>query len=156
MKMGIQRNPRTDTGPIRIKRPMLLNLLVIALALLGAFLTVFGLYWIIESYRNNSSNMLESLARLLAFVTFVSGAFELVLVYGLWKLKLWAWWLGVIVHILLAVLAAAYIFRMSGLPEPVRYIVVLLVLSAVCLLLPEVRQAFNPTPQTTVGKIPTK
>lgn len=92
------------------QRPMVLVALVILIAVLGALATGLGLYLIVLDLPITPGGPMGHLAALLGLFVLVPGAIELVLAYGLWKLKPWAWWLGVIMHAFVAALVAIAIF----------------------------------------------
>lgn len=131
---------RTSTGSI--KRPIVLIVLVILIALFGAIASGIGSYIIVAGLRVASGPM-GQLGALLGLFVFVPGVIELALAYGLWKLKLWALWLGVVVHVLGATLVVQGIFRTETSVQSLVIAVGLLAIVAF-LLTPQVRHALRP------------
>ena len=123
------------------ERPTGLALLAVAAAVLGALaLLAAGAWW-------NASEGLALLPRvhggerLVALVLLAAGLLELVLAYGVWTLRPWAWTLGVVLEILVIVLAVLQLGRL----EPVRHIITITigVITLWYLTRPRVRAAFG-------------
>ncbi len=92
------------------------------------------------------------LAALLGLFVVVPGVIELVLAYGLWKLKPWAWWLGVIVHAIVVPWVAVGMFT-ADITRPLLTTVGLLAIFA-CLFTPQLRHAFRPDSQSNPNPAP--
>lgn len=131
---------RTSTGSIQ--RPMVLIALVILTALLGASAIGIGLYFIVVDMSRPPGPM-GGLLALLGGMVLVPGVFELMLAYGLWKLRMWSWWLSVIAHGLVAVLVATILLFTAERSALYVLITVWLLAIEACLFTPQVRQAFR-------------
>ena len=123
------------------QRPTGVAVLAVAAVALGVLaLLAAGAWW-------NASEGLALLPRvhggerLVALVLLAAGLLELVLAYGVWTLRPWAWTLGVVLEILVIVLAVLQLGRL----EPVRHIITITigVITLWYLTRPRVRAAFG-------------
>jgi uncharacterized membrane protein (DUF2068 family) len=101
------------------QRPTGVAVLAVATVALGVLaLLAAGAWW-------NASDGLALLPRVhggerfVALVLLVAGLCELVLAYGVWTLRPWAWTLGVVLEIVVIVLAVLQLGRL----EPVRHLI---------------------------------
>lgn len=123
------------------QRPTGVALLAVAAAVLGALaILAAGAWW-------NASEGLAWLPRvhggerLVAVVLLATGLCEIVLAYGVWRLRPWAWTLGVLLEIIAIVLAVLQLGRL----EPVRHIITIGVAAVTLwyLTTPRIRAAFG-------------
>ena len=123
------------------QRPTGVAVLAVAAVALGVLaLLAAGAWW-------NASEGLALLPRvhggerLVALVLRAAGLLELVLAYGVWTLRPWAWTLGVVLEILVILLAVLQLGRL----EPVRHIITITigVITLWYLTRPRVRAAFG-------------
>jgi hypothetical protein len=123
------------------QRPTGVTVLAVAAVALGVLaLLAAGALW-------NASEGLALLPRVhggerfVALVLLVAGLCELVLAYGVWTLRPWAWTLGVALEIVVIVLAVLQLGRL----EPVRHIITITIgaITLWYLTRPRVRAAFG-------------
>jgi uncharacterized membrane protein (DUF2068 family) len=122
------------------QRPFGVAVLAIAAAVLGAFALIgAGAWW-------NASEALVWLPsvhaeRFIAIVILVVGVAEVVFAYGAWRLRAWAWTLGVVLEVVALVLAVLQLGR-SDFGRHILTIVLACVVLAY-LATPRVRAAFG-------------
>jgi uncharacterized membrane protein (DUF2068 family) len=123
------------------QRPTGVTVLAVAAVALGVLaLLAAGAWW-------NASEGLALLPRVhggerfVALVLLAAGLCELVLAYGVWTLRPWAWTLGIVLEIIVIVLAVLQLGRL----EPVRHIITITigVITLWYLTRPRVRAAFG-------------
>jgi hypothetical protein len=122
------------------QRPTGLTIMAIAAAVVGVLCLIgAGAWW------NTSEQLalpgLRGAERLLALGLLVIGPLELVLAYGAWNLRPWAWLLGVVVQFTLIVLAA---LQLGGF-EATRHVVPIVIASITLwyLMTPRAKAAFG-------------
>mgnify|MGYP001792130702 CR=1 FL=1 len=80
------------------KRPLVLVVLVVVSGLIGALAIALGLYMTVAGLLVGGGPM-GHIGALFGVMVLMPGVVELALAYGLSRLKLWAWWLGVVSHL---------------------------------------------------------
>jgi hypothetical protein len=123
------------------QRPTGIAILAVAAAVLGVLaILAAGAWW-------NASEGLAWLPRihggerLIALVLLAAGIAELVLAYGAWSLRPWAWMFGVVLEAVVIVLAVLQLGRL----EFVRHVVTIVIAGVALWYLstPRVRNAFG-------------
>jgi hypothetical protein len=122
-------------------RPLLLCMLAVTLGILGAAATGTGLSFIVMDY-GTAPGPMRGFGMLFGAMLVVPGLFEMLLAGGLWMLKAWAWWLGVIAHSMSAVLVVITMISDNNQGQPLLISAGLLASVAV-LLTPQVRRALQ-------------
>ena len=85
-------------------RPVGITILTIVVAAIGSVAALIGLYLTFSGLVSSSSpGSWGPLVAVLGLMVLVFGVLELVFAYGVWKLKLWGWIMGLIIHVILLV-----------------------------------------------------
>lgn len=123
------------------QRPSGVALLAVAAAVLGVLALLAAGAWWDASEGLALLPRLHGGERLVALVLLVAGLCELVLAYGVWTLRPWAWTLGVVLETVVIVLAVLQLGRL----EPVRHIITITigVITLWYLTRPRVRAVFG-------------
>jgi hypothetical protein len=122
-------------------RPTGLTILALAVAVIGATMLLLALTWVGAS-DIIAGTRLQTAARVMAPLLVVLAVLEIVLAYGLWELRSWAWPLGI------ALTIAAMIFTelSAGRGDPTAHLMSLLLEIGTLwyLLSPHVHKALRP------------
>jgi hypothetical protein len=136
------------------KRPVLLIALVVVSGLIGAFATALGLYMTIQGLLVGGGPM-GQIGALFGEMVLVPGVTELVLALGLWQIQLWAWWLGVVWHLVVAAPVVSGLYStMYSWRELL--IAALLIVFVICLFTPQIRSMFMHGRRSRVPSVPTQ
>ncbi|MGA7731614.1 MAG: hypothetical protein WCD37_10140 [Chloroflexia bacterium] len=85
-------------------RPVGITVLAMVVAAIGSLAALVGLYFIFSGIVSSSSpGSWGPLVAVLGLMFLVFGVLELIFAYGVWKLKLWGWMMGLIMHVILLV-----------------------------------------------------
>lgn len=123
-------------------RPPGVIVAAIVAGLLGLIGTGIGGFMVIAGALSSGPGSWGPLVAALGLMLVLPGLFELAVAAGVWQMKAWAWWLGVIGNGL--VLAyGVYLVIGSGVLNLGSLVIVGLAVIVVCLLLPQVRRGFG-------------
>jgi len=122
-------------------RPFWISLLAMAAAVIGALALIGAVGWLAASDTLVLLPRLHGAERFVAVVMLAIGVLEVALAWGLWRLRAWAWTLGVGLEVAAILLAVLQLGR--GVPGSHVATIVLATIVLWYLSRPHVRSALN-------------